>query len=147
MQLTIPEILKQVTLAPTKEEKVAVIKKYDNPVLMAMLQLNFNKNLHFDLPEGSPPFKRNTLPIGLTDSNLYNEFRRLYLVIKDHPKRPPHMKRLQVENIFIQILESCHETEADLLIQVKDRQLSKVYKGLTEAIVREAYPTILPEKS
>jgi len=144
MQLTVPEILAQVVLQPTKAEKVATLQKLSNPTLQGMLQLNFNKDIHFDLPDGAPPYKKNTLPIGLTDSNLYNEFRRLYLVIKDHPKRPAGLTKLKIETIFIQILEGCHESEAEFLLQVKDRQLSKVYKGLTEAVVKEAFPHLFP---
>ena len=40
MQLTVPEILAQVVLQPTKAEKVATLQKLSNPTLQGMLQLN-----------------------------------------------------------------------------------------------------------
>ena len=41
--------------------------------------------------------------------------------------------------LFIQMLEGLHTTEADLLINIKDKRLNQVYKGLTEAVVKEAF--------
>ena len=41
--------------------------------------------------------------------------------------------------MFIQILEGLHADEAKLLVNVKDKSLNKVYKGLTDAVVKEAF--------
>ena len=82
----------------------------------------------------------------MTVSNLYNEARRLYLFEVGHPKRPAGLKKLQQENIWIQILEGVHHDEADMLNLVKDKKLATAYKGLTEALVREAFPGLLTEK-
>jgi hypothetical protein len=144
MRLSIPEILKLVSDAKPAD-RVALLQKHDSGTLRDILALNFNTKLEFDLPEGDPPYKTNTdIPIGLSDSNLYNEARRLYICIKDHPKRAPGIKKIQVENIWIQILEGCHHTEAELMCQVKARKLGKVYKGLTAKLILEAFPGIIP---
>ena len=37
------------------------------------------------------------------------------------------------------MLEGLHTTEADLLINIKDKRINQVYKGLTEAVVKEAF--------
>jgi len=146
MRLSIPEILDQVALAPNKEKKIEVLKKYDNTVLRSVLKINFDETLELDLPPGHPPYKTNeNIPVGLSESNLYNESRRFYLVVKGNSRRPPTLKKGQVENIWIQILEGVHATEAKLLCNMKDRALSKVYKGLTKALVKEAFPDLLPE--
>lgn len=148
MKLSIPEILKLVEAAPTKAEKIAVLHKHNNAVLQTVLRLNFDPNVKLDLPEGPAPFKTDrTLPdITLSDSNLYNEARRLYIFEPGHPKYNPNVKKVQKENIWIQILEGCHWTEADMLNIMKDKQLQKHYKGLTEALVRDAFPGLLSEK-
>jgi hypothetical protein len=147
MRLSIPEILQLVVKAPAAE-RVAVLQKHNSGVLRDILTLNFNTDLVWDLPEGEPPYTTNkSIPVGLSDSNLYNESRRLYICIKDHPKRAAGIKRTQVENIWIQILEGVHWTEAELLCQVKERQLAKVYKGLTAKLVNEAFPGTIPEKT
>lgn len=144
MRLSIPEILKLVSDAKPAD-RVALLQKHDSGTLRDILALNFNTSIVFDLPDGDPPYKTNRdIPVGLSDSNLYNEARRLYICIKDHPKRAAGIKRLQVENVWIQILEGCHHTEAELLCQVKARKLSKVYKGITKKLVLEAFPGIFP---
>jgi hypothetical protein len=150
MQLSIPEILEQVVLAPTKQAKVDKLKELDNPILRGVLSINFDPSIELDLPPGNPPYRtKEDLPYApdLNDSNLYAEFRRMYLLVKNHPSRPAGLKRLQVENIWIQILEGVHFTEAKMLCAMKERELSKSYKGLTYAIVAEAFPGLLPENT
>ena len=41
--------------------------------------------------------------------------------------------------MFIQMLEGLNETEATLLVNVKDKKLNTVYKGLTSNLVKEAF--------
>jgi hypothetical protein len=83
----------------------------------------------------------------MAESNFFAEARRLYLVIKDHPRRPKNLKRIQVENIYVQMLEGVNAIEAEMLIALKDKALAKRYKGLTENVVRTAFPGLLPETS
>lgn len=146
MRLYIPEILQKVADTKAEADRVAILQaNQDNGLLKEVLLLNFGP-AEFDLPKGDAPYKKNPQPVGLTDSNLYAESRRMYLLIKGHPRRPPNLKRLQVENIFIQILEGIHVDEAEMMISLKDKALAKKYKGLTEAVVRKAFPELLPEK-
>lgn len=149
MKLSIPEILDLVAAAPTKKDKIAVLHAHDNALLQNILRINFESTVKFDLPAGAAPFKtdRTIVDNTLTESNLYNESRRLYIFEPGHPKYNPNVKKMQKENIWVQILEGIHWTEADMLNIVKDKELSKHYKGLTEALVREAYPTLLSPKT
>ena len=41
--------------------------------------------------------------------------------------------------MFIQMCEGLHETEAELLVNAKDKKLHQVYKGLSANVVREAF--------
>jgi hypothetical protein len=147
MKLSIPEILDQVSAATGKAEKISTLQKLNNTTLQQILRLNFDPNVELDLPAGPAPYNaRRDIPVELSESNLYNEARRLYIFEPGHPKYNPNVKKTQKENIWIQILEGCHHTEADLLNLVKDKKLSSAYKGLTEALVREAFPGLLSEK-
>jgi hypothetical protein len=147
MRLLVSEILEKVAAAKPAD-RIQVLKQNSdrNQLLQDVLRLNFDPAIEFDLPPGQPPYKVNPQPAGLTDSNLYAESRRMYLLVKGHPRRPANLKRLQVENVFIQILEGIHSSEAEMMIALKDKALSKKYKGLTEAVVRGAFPGLLPEK-
>ena len=150
MKLSIPEILEQVALAPDKKAKLDKLRELDNPILRGVLSINFDTNIVLDLPEGDPPYRGSdpNIPYApdINDSNLYAEFRRMYLVIKNHPNRAPGFKRMQAENIWVQMLEAVHHSESKLMCQMKSRELSKIYKGLTYALVSEAFPGLLPEK-
>jgi hypothetical protein len=147
MKLSVPEILEQVVAAGSKAEKIATLQKYNNPTLQTILRLNFDANAELALPEGAAPYNaKRDIPVELSDSNLYNEARRLYIFEKGNPKYNPDISKLRREALWIQILEGIHHTEADLLNQVKDKKLSSVYKGLTEALVREAFPGLITEK-
>lgn len=148
MRLIIPEILDQVAAAEKKADKLAVLQTHaNNTLLKEVLRLNFDPNVTMDLPAGPAPFKADrTLAIGLSESNLYNEGRRLYIFDATHPKYNPNVKKIQKENIWIQILEGCDWRESDMLNIMKDKELQKHYKGLTEALVREAFPGLLTEK-
>ena len=82
----------------------------------------------------------------MAETNLYAESRRMYLLLKGNPRRPAGIKKLQVENVYIQILEGINGIEADMMQALKDKALQKKYKGLTEHIVRKSFPGVLPEK-
>ena len=47
--------------------------------------------------------------------------------------------KTQKETMFIQMLEGLHQEEAELLLGMKNKTLNKSYKGLTSALVREAF--------
>lgn len=147
MRLLVPEIFEKIQEHKTEADKVAWLQKNrDNKLMMYVLALNFDPQYEFDLPKGNPPYKSSPVPVNMADSNLYAESRRLYLVLKNNPRRPAGLKTLQVENIFIQMLEGVNAVEAELLIALKDKALQKKYKGLTEGLVRRAFPGMLPEK-
>jgi hypothetical protein len=44
------------------------------------------------------------------------------------------------------MLEGMHYSEADLLCAAKDGILTTLYKSITEDLVREAFPKLLPPK-
>ena len=48
---------------------------------------------------------------------------------------------LKRESMWIDLLESLSEGEADLLAKAKDRRLK--YKGITRKLVEEAFPGLL----
>ena len=41
--------------------------------------------------------------------------------------------------MFIQLLEGLHKSEAELVINTKDKRLHQVYKGLSKDVVKEAF--------
>ena len=41
--------------------------------------------------------------------------------------------------MFVKMLEGLHRDEANLLVAAKDKLLHKTYKGLSSAVVKEAF--------
>lgn len=142
MRLMLPEIFELVEKAATVQERKAILLKHNSPVLVEMLKMNFHPEIKFKLPEGEPPFKREGVPMGMADSNLYKEMRRMYIWINP----PENLHRIKRETLFIQLLESINEKEALLLCAVKDKDITRLYPNVTYDLVNETFPGVLPPK-
>ena len=130
------EILTKVNNAKDKPAKIAVLKKHDSVPLRQVLKGAFDPNIIWDLPEGTPPFNRNDAPAGTEHTSLHTEARRLWHFVKG---ADDNLKQAKKEMMFIQLPEGLQEDDADLMIGVKEKSLNKRYKGLTDAVVKEAF--------
>ena len=81
----------------------------------------------------SVPYKPNEVPEGTEHTLLIKEVRKIYHYIEGADNQTPRMRK---ETMFIQMLEGLHEDEAKVLIHAKDKELHKVYKGLSDAVVK-----------
>lgn len=143
MVLLQSEVLDLFEKAKTKEEKISILKKHEVPVLRALMRMNFDPTSKMSLPDGEPPFKKEPgKPAGMSESTLIGEYRRFYIWLDPNY----NLNRLRKEQLFIELLESLHVSEAEVLCLAKDKKLHTKYKSLTEDIVREAFPTTLPPK-
>jgi len=143
MNLLVSEILDKFEVAKTREEKIAVLKNNVTDPLLVLLRLNYDHMLKMDLPDGEPPFRKDTdKPIGYNESSLQLELRRFYVWLEPSTNLP----KLKKESLFVSLLEGIHWTEADALCLAKDRKLHTKYKSLKEDIVREAFPLALTPK-
>ena len=87
------------------------------------------------LPAGDPPYIANESPIGTEHGLLLNEAKRLWHFVKGADQATT---RTQKETMFIQMLEGLHQEEAKVLLGMKNKTLNKMFKGLTESVVKEA---------
>ena len=100
---------------------------------------NFDDTVRSALPEGDVPFKPNDAPAGTEHTSLRQEQRHFYNFIQGGN---PSLSKTRRESIFIQILETLHPDEAQILILVKDQRLVAKYPSLTQDIIGEAYTDI-----
>ena len=117
-------------------KKIQILKQNESMHLKSVLIWNFDTSVQSVLPEGNVPFKRNDAPEGTEHSTLAYEARKLWHFIKGADNATVQYKK---EQMFIQMLEGLHESEADLLVAAKDKRLHQVYKGLSEPVVIEAF--------
>ncbi len=144
MKLLLSEILDKVKKAKTKEEKRAILKQHETPCLRGLMRINFDDSVKMDLPEGTPPFKRETQkPIGHTHTILEYEYRKFYIWLD--PKQ--RISATKKENAFIQTLEALHYTEADLLCLIKDKNLRHKFPSITDDLIRDVFEGCLPPKT
>ena len=134
--LLLSEILTKVNNAKDKPKKKAVLQQYDTPAMRMILKGAFDPSIKWALPNGTPPYIANEAPKDTEHSLLKNESKRLWHFVEGADN---DTTKTQKETMFIQMLEGLHQEEAELLIGVKDKTLNKMYKGLTAALVKEAY--------
>ena len=150
-QTLISEVLQRVSNAKNKAEKVELLQKYKTQALTKILLCNFAKNITFCFPDGKTPFTENEVPKGINHQKLVTEQRLLDKFIKKTMNgmtlygcsgRPqPSIQQLKKESLWIQLLETLHPEEANLLDLVKDKKLTTRYK-ITKQNVIDAFPEL-----
>ena len=138
-RLLLSEILRKVSNAKTKAEKLALLKKHNSTALRQILIINFDDSVVSMLPEGDVPYTPNDAPPGTDHTRLEHEFKGLYRFFKGGADKLPGMKR---ESMFVQLLEGLSAEEAELIVLVKDGKMNTKYKRITKAVISEAFPSI-----
>ena len=130
------EVLDMVHKAKTKTQKVELLRKYKTDSLKMFLKAAFDPKIEWVFPAGEVPYTPNDSPAGTDHTLLIQESKKLWRFIRgaDNVTR-----QSQKENMFFQMLEGLHESEAKLLINAKDKKLHQIYKGLSSNVVREAF--------
>lgn len=145
------EVLQRVSNAKTKDEKVKILQEYKSPALTKILLCNFAKNVHFVFPNGKTPYTPSNLPPGIEHKYIFTEERHLERFITKTVNGvtyfgcsgdvKPRLQQLKKEQLWIQLLETLHASEAELLDLVKDKKLTSRYK-ITRQNVIDAFPEL-----
>ena len=133
---TYHEILLRINNAKDKPKKLKILQDYDSEPLRMLMKGAFDPSIEWDLPTGVPPYKANEAPTGTQHTWLADESKKLWHFLVGGN---PGLSKTRKETMFIQVLENLSKEEANLLINIKDKKLNKVYKGLTANLVKEAF--------
>ena len=134
----VSEIIQRVSNAKTRDEKIQILRHYDSIALRSVLIWNFHSKVESVFPEGEVPYTPNDAPAGTEHTRLIHEWKKFNYFVKGVSDLP-QTKR---EVMYIQLLESLHHSEAEILCLIKDKQLHKRFK-LTKVVVQEAFPDIV----
>jgi hypothetical protein len=147
----ISEVLQRVSNAKTKAEKVDILKEYKSPALTKILLCNFAKNIKFVFPDGKTPYTPSDAPKGVQHQILFREHRMLEKFIAKlvngvtywgcSGTTRPNIQQLKKEQLWVQLLESLHPEESEVLDLVKDKKLTTKYK-ITRQNVIDAFPEL-----
>ena len=135
----VSELFEKVRKAETDDEKVFLLQQNDNFTVKTLLQCTFSTNINFDLPETDPPYTEDDSPEGLSLTSLHREVKKFVYFVPWHQsyvKNP--IKR---EQIFIEMLEGLHDSEAKLVLNVKAKQIS----GISHDVAHRAFPSVVSE--
>ena len=132
------EILQAVSSAKTKASKIKILQEHRSPALVALFVWNFDPSIESALPEGEVPYTPNDSPTVDSQSKLASQYRTLYNYVKGGNDT---LKRTRREALFIELLESLHPDEAEIVCLCKDKDLGSKYR-ITHNVVKEAYPDV-----
>lgn len=137
-RMTLPELLEHIADLPANQ-KVGAIRAITNlkPDLNKVFQLTYHKDLIFDLPEGSPPYRPLDMPDNWGYNRLPRELKKVGYFLKGVQN---NLTRPQKEKMFIDMLETVSPSEAQLLLMIKEKKLK--YKGMTRKLVEDALPQL-----
>ena len=139
MRLMISEVLQKAHNAKTKASKIKILQENNTQTLRSLFIITFDESIVPRIPEGEDiPYRPNEAPKGTEHTLLEQEGKKLYRFFEGGDDTLPQMK---IENMFIQMLEGLHESEAEVLVKAINKTLHKKYR-ITLAVVKEAFPQI-----
>lgn len=121
-----------------KVEALQAIPQETRNHLMGVFQLAYNPHITWLLPPGVPPY---TPLEESTDvqGRLIGELGKFsYFIANDGVPVQPQVQKTRREQLFIAILESVDPADAELVIQIKDREI----KGVSKNVVQKAFPEL-----
>ena len=132
------EILEEAANAKTRADKIAVLKKHENNwALKDVLRGTFDEAVKWNLPGGKAPYE--PAPENSHPSNLSQHNKKCAFFIPNGPGAK--MASVKREKIFLDILESIHPKDAELLEGMINKKM--VVKGITKKLVQEAFPKLI----
>jgi hypothetical protein len=138
MAISLVTIFADVAKAKNKKDKQEILLKHgNNGALRELLKYTYDPNIKFLLPPGNPPYK-SVVDSSENPTYLYGLIRKLYLFVEGGN---PNLNPQRREYLFIELLESVHPKEAEILLQMKDKKIK--CNGLTYNLVKETFPKLI----
>ena len=139
------EILEAVDSERVKTKKLEILRTYGDDSFKMVMIWNFDETVISMLPEGSVPYQPVECDVqanreqGIPQrTTIRNSARQFYRFVKGGDDA---MNKIKRESVFINILQTLPEPEAEILVLVKDKLLTTKY-NITKELVAEAYPEI-----
>ena len=131
------EVLDEVNKRKTKAEKIQILKKYESWALKDIIRGSMDTSINWLLPTGAaPPYVPSQEHS--TPTSILREHKKFAYFAKGG--KGPNLPMIKRETMFIGILEGIHPEDAKLCVDMINK---KTPKGLTKAIVNEAFPGLL----
>lgn len=136
-ELRIYEIIELVSETKTRDAKCEVLNNHKCAALTDILRCAFDDTIQFSIPDGTPPYtaaEEDSVKSDLRKENV----NLTYFVKGGRGDAMPGYKR---EEAFINVLESIHPKDAEILLLVKDKKTPG--KSITKKLVEKAFPGLI----
>ncbi len=148
MEISFHELFNQVGKEKSINRKSEILQENDTRSLQVFLRCVFDDSVTWLVPNTKPPYEPNDAPAwDLADMRLEQEMMKIgrFILVDGQPtQQGKDLTKTRREQLFIQILEGLHPTEADLLMSCVKKKLTQ-YKGLTKRVVQKAFPDLISE--
>jgi hypothetical protein len=135
----VSEVLEEAGKIIKRDERIKFLQLNKSPGLTDILRIQYDDTIVSALPEGAPNYRQDDAP----KDYQYTILNKAYTQFKYFFKGPiaNDMNPLKRESLFLNLLETLHVDEAELLIAAKDKKLK--CKGITKKLVRDAFPNLI----
>ena len=135
----ISEVLTDAGKIVKRDERITFLQNNKSPGLTDILRIQYDDSIVSALPAGAPNYRQDDAP----KDYQYTILNKAYTQFKYFFKGPiaNDMKQIKRESLFLNLLETLHTEEAELLIAAKDKKMK--YKGITKKLVRDAFPNLI----
>lgn len=135
-KLTLYEALQMINdnVALLKDRKAFAYQP--GSALEAVFKCAFLPECKFDLPDGLPAFEYSKEAVGMCAEDMLVAIRkgRLEYLMKGRVQINPIVR----ERIFVKLLEGLHKSEANVLIAIKEQNLTGMFPNITYAVLVDA---------
>ena len=135
----VSEVLEEAGKIIKRDERIKFLQLNKSPGLTDILRIQYDDTIVSVLPEGAPNYRQDDAP----KDYQYTILNKAYTQFKYFFKGPiaNDMNPLKRESLFLNLLETLHIEEAELLIAAKDKKLKS--KGITKKLVCDAFPNLI----
>lgn len=135
------EALKEARKTKNVTQKVEALQALPEDTkqhLHGIFQLAYNPQITWLLPPGTPPY-RPLDPDTDQEGRLISEMKNFsYFIANNGKPVQPDAQQMRREQLFVRILESIEPEDAELVLQVKEREI----KGVSKNVVQKAFPEL-----
>tara|TARA_Y100000296_G_C5156892_1_gene249598 strand:+ start:1003 stop:1467 length:465 start_codon:yes stop_codon:yes gene_type:complete len=146
MQKSLHEIFTEIDKVTSVSKKAEILKDNESDGLKIVLRGAFDTGIQWLVPDSKPPFEPNDAPAyDLADMKLQLEAKKIgrFATFNGNPTaQGKDLSKTRREQLFIQLLEGLHITEAEILLTMVKKKLN--YKGLTAKLSNKAFPDLIP---
>lgn len=139
MMISIPEILDEASAIKNRKERIEFLRKSDCLTLRMCLKGAFDPEIRFVNLGKKIEYEPDHAPFGHNPSHLHIEHKKFYLFMEGPTTLTVERRR----QLLTQICEGLHPSEAEVFSQIVMGKFKR--RGITEKVVREAFPGLLSE--